>query len=818
MDPDSPLAAFLVIEVTRGDASAYCGWLLARYGATVVLVEPPEGSALRQRGPFASQTAPLEAGAAFLTLAEGKQSLALDLANARDRTTFLELCGRADALITDDDKSLAEHGLDVCSLTQRFPQLVGGAISPFGATGPYRDFVATSATIYAMAGYSFLTGDADREPLQGPEHIPEYIAGVYAYIGILAALIARARMGRGQAVDVSQMEALASAHQWTLARYGYNGRVQRRNGNRYDSLHPVTYYACADGVVALSPSSPDQLERMLVLLGRSELLDDTRFATNVARMANAAAFDEEVAGWFLERTRAEVAAACQEFRVPCAGALEVDEVLAHEQLIARGFWQHSHHPVAGDLLLPAGPFRMGLAFPKAGRAPLLDEHGDLGATAGWRRAANGADGEIALPPSSPTLEPPLTGLCVLDLTRVWSGPLATRILADLGAEIIKVEHPNARGPAKVGNTDPVRNSFYPDNEPGLDPWNRSAAFNKLNRNKMSLTLDLAKQAGAEIFRRLVPLTDVVIENYSPRVMDNLGLSYGSLAALNPRLVMVSMPGYGLDGPLRDGVAYGTTLDAESGTASLMGYADGGPQRLGVALPDPVAGLHAAGAVLTSLLQRLSTGRGEHVDLSQLESIVSFVGEEVVAFQISGERPERMGNAHRSMAPHGIYPCQGQDTWISIAVESNDQFSRLAGIVGRPNLGELYPDVADRLANREILDAEIRTWTGEQDALAAMLTLQANGIPAGKVMTAAHLYVDAHLRSRGFFKALDHPSAGTHDYAGLALEFSLTPAVFRTDAPRLGEHNVTIVGGLLGFDDAALAELERDGVIAQRPLR
>jgi crotonobetainyl-CoA:carnitine CoA-transferase CaiB-like acyl-CoA transferase len=803
------LDGLVVLELSMGVAGAYCGRLLAMHGATVTLVEPPGGNALRRLGPFASRANPGETGAVFLTLAAGKQSRVLDLEDPAGVATFESLCAGADVLVTDGPMSLRHAGIDAIELSTRFPRLVAAAVSPCGASGPYAHFQATSATVYALGGYTYLTGELACEPLQGPDQQPEYIAGAYACIGVLAALQARERTGRGQFVDVSEMECLASGHQWTLARFAYNGRVQERNGNRYDSFHPITYYDCADGVAALSPSSPDQLERLMLLIGREELLVDPRFRTNLLRITNADEFDREVEGWFRERPRDEVVRLCQEFRVPCAPALEVDELLLHEQLLARNFWRKSEHPAAGDLLLPAPPFRLTSGAAPVGRAPLLGEHTNAPPPHAPAFAATGEPGSSA---------PPLEGVRILDLTRVWSGPLGTRVLGDLGAGIIKIEHPAARGPARLGGDDPVRNSYYPDNDPGDEPWNRNAAFNKLNRNKQSLALDLSRESAVAAFKALVPLSDVVIENYSPRVMGNLGLSFEELSRLNPRLVMVSMPGYGLDGPLRDGVAYGTTLDAEAGSASLMGYPGRGPQRLGVALPDPVAGLHAAVAVLMALRERRRTGVGQHVDLSQLESMVSLVGDQVVGFQLTGERPQRLGNRHTAMAPHGVYPCRTPVAWLSIAVRSDDEWARFAELAGDAALAAdpRFATLAGRLKHQDALDETVAEWTRNRDAHDAMLVLQARGIPAAHVLSAADLFHDPHLRARGFFVTLTHPNAGTHDYAGLPIHLSETPAVFRGDAPRLGEHNRAILGGLLGMEAVAIDAMEAEGAIASGP--
>ncbi len=374
-ESDTALDGITVLDCSSGIAGAYCGRLLATYGARVILVEPPCGSSLRQQGPRRSTSQSHDDGALFLALGAGKESVTLDASGATGADLFGRLCSAADVLIVDDC-SLEDAGITWESLHARFPRLVLTDISAFGRTGPYANYEALPGTLYALGGYSYMTGDPDREPLQGPENVPGYMAAATAYAGVVSALFVRGRTGAGQRIEVSAMEALAAAHQWTITRYEYNGRIQPRNENRYDSLHPVTYYACADGTVAVSPSTPDQLDRMMLLIGREELLEDTRFSTNISRIENADAFDAEVAPWFMARTRAEITEACQTYRVPCAPALEIDELIEHQQLVARGYWRTEIHPAAGALKMAGPPFRMPGSRAVGGRAPMLGEHSE----------------------------------------------------------------------------------------------------------------------------------------------------------------------------------------------------------------------------------------------------------------------------------------------------------------------------------------------------------------------------------------------------------------------------------------------------------
>ncbi|HNM77345.1 MAG TPA: CoA transferase [Tepidiformaceae bacterium] len=789
---DGATPDFLVVELGQGPAAAYCGWMFAQAGHEVVLVEPPGGHPLRSPG----EGSPADAGAAFLTLASAKRSVAVDLATASGRESLHRLLRAAAVLVTDSPQLLDEAGITPEMLRETAPGLVHISISPFGESGPYAGYAATSATLYALGGHTYITGEADREPLNGPHYFPEFLAGATAFVAAQAALLGRGRSGAGQKVELSAMECLLAGHQFTLTRHSYQDRTLERTGNRYASLVGVNFYDCADGVAALAASSQAQLEQLFLLTEHTEFIGDPRFAALATLPENLAAFDAAIAPWFAARPRDEVVEQCQAFRIPCAPVLEVDEVLSHQQLQARKFWRPAEDASGRSLQLPRLPFRIRGSRDEAIAAPAL------GADQGLLESLPAAGGT---PSSAPTggVGAPLAGIRVLDLTRVWSGPVATRMLADLGAEVIKIEHPGSRGP------------LGPDGGAAQN-WNRNGLFNELNRNKKSIAIDLAAPGARDTFLALAERCDLVIENFSPRVMGNLGIDFETLSARNPRIVMVSMPGYGLTGPMRDGVAYGTTIDSESGTASVIGYPGEGPMRMGVAFPDYVAGIHAAGASVAALVDRARSGSGQHVDLSQFESISAFMGPAVVEWQLTGVRPPRMGNRCPGAVPSGIYPCL-DDRWIAINVQSDGQWARLCDLMRRNDLAGARLSTADgRLRWHDDLDAAISAWTATREAPALMDELQAAGIAAGQVLSGPELFADRQSRARGFFVELEHPLVGRHEYPGLPFSIAGVTTEGWTDAPCLGEHNASVLASLLGYDDAAIAALYEAGAIADRP--
>ncbi|MFN8618230.1 MAG: CoA transferase [Dehalococcoidia bacterium] len=418
---------------------------------------------------------------------------------------------------------------------------------------------------------------------------------------------------------------------------------------------------------------------------------------------------------------------------------------------------------------------------------------------------------------NPSERLPLAGITVLDLTRVWAGPLATRMLGDLGADIIKVEATWSRGPRSVSNADVRVSGRYPDNEAGARPWNREGMFNKLNRSKRSLTLQLDTPEGKAAFEKLVPLADVVIENYTPRVMPQLGLGYERLRELNPGIVYVSMPGYGWNGPSRDAAALGTTLEPEAGLSSLMGYDDSGPYKSGVAWADPVAAMHGAAAVLMGIVDREADPerRGQAIELAQLEGMICFIGNQLLAEQRAVPPTRPRGNRHAFHAPQGCYPCAGDDRWLAITVTSDAEWRALAEAAGfEAALADLT--LASRMRRHTEIDRRLADWTSGQDRDALEALLQRAGIAACAVNDAKDLVEHAHLTARGFFADIQHADAGRHLFPGLPIRLSETPARYVRPAPLLGEHNREILTTMLGMDDDQISALQAAGVIAEEP--
>ncbi len=404
---------------------------------------------------------------------------------------------------------------------------------------------------------------------------------------------------------------------------------------------------------------------------------------------------------------------------------------------------------------------------------------------------------------------PLAGIRVVDLTMVWAGPLGTRLLGDYGAEVIKVEGP--------GQWDLLRGlGGIPRTEPRW--YNRAAYFNHNNRNKYSAAIDLRQEAGRDLLLQLLAKSDVLVENYRANVMDNLGLSFEEVRQANPRIVYVSMPGHGKTGPEAHYVTYGTNVEQLAGLVSISGYEGGEPLKTGFSYGDPTSGIAVPAAVALGLRQRDRTGEAVHIDLAQRENLTGFVGEYLVDYSMNGEPRTPAGNTHPHMAPHGVYRSAGDDRWIAIACEDDEQFAGLCRAMQQPELADdaRFATTASRKANEQELDEVIEAWTSRLGHYEAMHVLQRHGVPAGAVLTIPEVMSDPQLRSRGAWSEQVHPDAGAWEVETPPWNLPRTPGHARLPAPCFGEHNAYVFREVLGLDEEAIARFYADGVTADEP--
>lgn len=420
----------------------------------------------------------------------------------------------------------------------------------------------------------------------------------------------------------------------------------------------------------------------------------------------------------------------------------------------------------------------------------------------------------------------LDGLRVLDLTVAWSGPFATMLLGDMGAEVIRVEslhhYPTStkgvRKPprsmvARLGNV----NRGYPGLDPGDDPWNRNALYNAHARNKRSMTVDLRQPEGREVFLRLVEMSDGLFENNTLGTLERLGIGPDLLLARNPRLIVVRMPPLGSDGPLAHFTGFAPQFEALTGIIAAQGYADEEvTSPVTSFFMDAASGPAAASAFLMALRARRRHGRGAVIEVPQAENLLHSVGDLVAEALLTGRDPPRRGNRDRWFAPQGVYPCAGDDQWVAMTVTSDDQWRSLCRVVGDASLHDpALSDVVARRRRHDEIDAAIATWSRSLDKRAAAARLQAEGVPAGPVLDEADAHADPHLLARGFFVELTHPSAGTHAHPGALFTMSATPPAIARAAPVLGQDNDYVYRTLLGCTDDEVEQLRATGHIGDR---
>ena len=410
---------------------------------------------------------------------------------------------------------------------------------------------------------------------------------------------------------------------------------------------------------------------------------------------------------------------------------------------------------------------------------------------------------------------PLEGVRVISLTEVWAGPFATSLLGDMGADVLHIEAIQRLAQTRGVLRPPLGGPAYPDGDPGTRPWERISGFNGTNRNKKGVTVDLTRIEGIDLFLRLVRLSDIVIDNYAGGTVERMGLGYEVLSKANPHIIQLSTPGWGVDGPYQSYISFGSHVDAMTGHTYLRGYPDADPSlTTSVVHSDAAAASMTVFAVMTALNYRLRTGKGQYIDMSQAESFMTQLGEYILEYTMNVRTPQPIGNRHLHMAPHGIFPCLGEDRWIAIAVDGDDQFAGLCRAMGRLDLAKdlRYADALSRYQHQDELEAQIGEWTRHQQPHELLEQLQRAGVAAGVVHNDKDLYENAHLQARGLFQEVHHPQAGTHLYPGPYWRLDGETPRIRLPATCLGEYNEEVYKGLLGIDDAGYVKLQQDLLI------
>jgi len=791
------------------------GWMLAELGADVVAVEPVGGSPARRCGPYADDLRDREHALPWWAYARNKRSVVVDLGNEKGRVTLLDLARRADILIESEMPGvMPKLGLGYEDLAEVNPGLIYVSISPFGQTGPKAQWNASDLTVLAAGGPLWLTGDHDRPPVR--VSVPQAFAhaGAEAASVALVALQERHRSGRGQHLDVSAQQAVTLATQSDIisAAVGDDQACRYGGGVVTGPIIVRFVYPAADGHVsithvfgaAIGLATARLMQRVHADGFCDEVIRDKDWVGFGALLLKGTETVETlqqakdvVAAWTASKTKAQLLEDAMTHGLLIAPCSSLRDVLASSQLDARGFFVETPRPDGN------GSVRMPGAFSRFSRndaippkpAPRCGEH-TVEVLREWqalepRSFEGGGDGTAR----------PLEGMKVLDFMWAIAGPMATRMLADYGATVIRIESINFIDACRTMRP-------FVGGRPDSD---QSGLFHACNASKHMLTIDLSKPESRGVIEDLISWADIVCESFAPGKFESMGWGYSALCKIKPDIIQLSTSLMGQTGPLARYAGYGNLAAAIAGFFELTGWPDRPPAGPFGAYTDYAAPKFCASALLAAVEHRRRTGEGQHVDVSQAESAMHFIAPAILDVEVNGGCPTRAGNHDPVFAPHGCYLCSGDEAWIALAIEEDTKWLALCSVLDAAALADdpRFASSRARLDHRDALDEEIsqrtRRWeVGELEAV-----LQDHGIAAHQVLDSTGLCKDPQLVAREHFLARGDGDAIVE---ATRTKLSRTPARVRDGLALLGRDNHEVLNGLLGYDDERITELAIAGVL------
>lgn len=778
------LAGLRVVELGTEIAAPYCTKLLTDLGAEVCKIESPAGDPLRNWGSGCGL---------FEYLNAGKRFLSIDLATPSGLARAHELIAQADLLVEDLPAGSVDRfdwGLDRESLQRINPDLVVVRVSDYGQDGPRRDQPSTSLTLQAASGW-VNTREFGRAPVQAGARIPEYVVGGYAALAALTALrVAAADRTRVVEADVSAFESLLSTLPYPML---LAERLKSMGLPTNSKAAPMLgIVRAADGWIGINCLTGQHWLDVCAMVGLPEFGEH-----QLAIMLGGPERDEFFAKaqpWLDSMPVAELVELSQAMRIPAAPINDGASILDCPQYRDRNFFVDAG-PDTARFRRPGAPFRLS-------KTPVPAPPSGAADTVRWD--------DRNVPEASVDADPanPFAGLKVFDLSTFWAGAYLTCYLGAFGADVVKVESIQ-RPDAHRYSGSLLRNS---------DDWYEiGPLWQGTNLNKRDITLDLGTEAGRELALQLAADADVVIENFSPRVVEQFGLDYDSLVKINPGVVMVRMPGFGLEGPWRDYVGWALNIEQLAGMSAVTGYPDGPPCNLqGPA--DPIAGVHGAVALLAALDHRRRTGEGQLIEVAQIEVGAAVTAEPVIEHSMTGRVAEREGNRHRHYA-QGVYRALGEDDWVALSVRDDTDWAGVTEAVDRPDLRDdvRFASADARLRHHDEFDAVIAECAAARSAEEFAEALLQRGVPAQRVMTGDRMYDVDQLDARGFYEDLEHRIAGRQRFPGWPFRFTPGPARHhRSPSPTLGQHNDEVLGAL-GLSEDEVAKLREAQIIGERLL-
>ena len=800
----APFSNLKVLDLSNDFAGSYCSKLLSDFGASVkkIIYEGREDRSASY-GPFINESRDSKSSAMFHYMNYNKQVIPV----SKGTQTIEELALSADLLIEDfsrEDFNLS--GLDLENIRKLNPDILICSLTPFGRDTKWAEKPWSDLTIQALTGMCSVNGEQGKAPLKEPGTESEFITGANAFVASVAALINRDVTGIGQEVNVSILKSVLHSYSPYLlaALHTRNPRGQQSQGLHFGLI------PCKDGYVSFSVRHEPTWEHMWLFFGDPEFSENPKFDTAAKRRSNENELSEILLPILAQYSRKDLLHGLSPLRILVGIANSVSDLLEDEHLKTRNaFVRYESEGKSWEM--PGPPFQMSLTPWKFEPLPAS---GDFQI---WDNPLNVTHHTSKSLDRGNKTKGPLSGMRGIVLTQAWAGAYSTQLLSDLGMEVIQVESITRIDPWR-GGVPPRLAGLYPNTNPGDNPWDRNALYNGVNRGKKAITLDLSHSEAKDVFMELVSISDVVVENFSGRVISNLGLNYQSLRSVNPSIVMVRMPTYGTSGPYSNYPGNGGTTEPVSGMSFLMGYHDGPPINSGIMHTDAYSGVLACGATITALRERLISGMGQEVDISQQEVSMTLLAEYIMEGSISGESPGRQGNTNRDYAPQGCYLSKDSH-WIAISVKTDCQWKSFCDSLMPDDLvtNEDYSTKDFRKMNSIRLDQEISKNMANWVASEVVEKLQAESVPCEIISTLLEAAENDDFHQMELFEKIFHTKSGNFHYPVPPWDFENDSQKPQEPAPTLGEHSDEIFSSLNGWSENEITRFKSLGLTGTDPL-
>lgn len=794
------LSHLRVVEIGQNISAPYCGKLLADLGADVIKIEPwADGDPLRNTGSFPSDLEDGSRGCLFEYLNANKRSLRLELTASEDMDTLLQILDGAHLLIENlGCRGMEATGLSPDRILENNGDIAIVRISNFGQEGPYDNIPATDFTVQAAGGWVSKHQSPITVPVQVGGSLSDYVSGIHAACAALAAYRTVNQSGKPVIVDISKHECLLTTLPYLAL---YRETLQSLDmGEPEDRIGAVPgVVKCSDGYIGINTLTAQQWADCCNIMG----VPDYASRQLELRLAGAALdqFYQEIHPWLMEKTADEILDLCQTLRIPVVLLGNGKNLPELGQLKARDYYIKN---LEGKFVQPSFPYRMEKTLPSIRRkAPQVGEH-----NSGIEWLAKDALQDDSASRNKSGNGMPFEGIRVLDMGAFWAGPYVGCYLGALGADVIKVESIQRPDGFRFGMSYPNQGFYW---------YELGGGYLGSNLSKRDITIDLNQDAGKRIFERLVASADILIENFTPRVMNNFGFGPDRLREINPNLIILRMPGFGLDGPWRDFVGWASAFEEAVGISWLTGHPDGTPLSLG-GPADPSGSMHALVALQAALEHHERTGEAQVIEVAQIEALACMTAEQVITYSVTEKIMNRTGNRSDTMAPQGVYRCL-DGKWLALSVRNDSDWERLKKVLGSPswaNNSELST-LNGRQQQHDEIDSMISEWASRLKANEAVEQIRAQQIPVAMVLETADMYDDPHLVDRRFFQEISSPIAGTKRYPRFPMrQRPGTEGAHRFGPPTLGQHNNEILGKELGLSDAEMQELVHSEVIGSIP--